>query len=86
MPEIGVLGVIAAMLGVNATMIGVLIRKNNGRTYNGKPHHPTNPHNPEDLSQFRLGDMSAAWYQEQHNELLKVLKEIRRSVRARLRS
>lgn len=78
--EVALLGVIAAMLAVNATMIGVLLR-NNGRK--NRPHHPTNPLNPEDLSQFRLGDMSAAWYDARHNDLLTALEDIKKAIRPR---
>ena len=82
MNEAGLLSVIVAVLGVNATMMGIMWRQQrNGR--NGKPHHPSNPHNPDDLSQFRLGDMSAAWYDERHRELMDGLVAIQEAVEAK---
>lgn len=79
--EIGFLTVIVGLVGVNATMIRMIWRRNG----NGKPHHPVNnphPYNPDDLRGFRLGDMSAAWYAEKHNELLSGLKAIKRAIEA----
>ena len=82
--EIGFLTIIVGLTGINATMIRMMMRRyGNGKP---KPHHPdmSNPHpyNPDDLRNFRLGDMSAAWYVEKHNELLVSLDAIKTAIEA----
>lgn len=78
--EIGFLTIIVGLAGVNVTMIRMMWRRNG----NGKPHNPVNnphPYNPDDLRGFHLGDMSAGWYVEKHNELLNGLKAIERAIK-----
>ena len=60
MPDIATLGIIATMIGLNMTMLGLCVRV----MMNGKPRKANNPRalDPDDT---RLGDVSLAYFKEQ---------------------
>jgi hypothetical protein len=61
--DVAILGVIATMVGLNLTMLTVVLRQ----VMNGKPKLPKNnpgPVNPIDMDDYRLGDVSVAYFED----------------------
>lgn len=61
MPDIATLGVIATMIALNMTMLGLVLRQ----MTNGKPRVPKDNPQPVDPDDIRLGDVSVAYFREQ---------------------
>lgn len=75
---------IIAILGtVIAALVAALGKMGFDQRHNSKPrdnHHSNNP-GPVDLRTTKLGDMSAAWYEDKHKEILAALEDLVEAVR-----
>jgi hypothetical protein len=63
-PDLATLGVIATMIALNMTMLGIVLRQ---MTNGSKPKLPKNnprPVNPKEMDTYRLGDVSVAYFEE----------------------
>ncbi len=60
MPDIATLGVIATMIALNMTMLGLVLRQ----MTNGKPKRVGNP-GPVNEDDIMLGSMSLAYFKDQ---------------------
>ena len=76
-PDIATLGVIATMITLNMTMLGLVLRQ----MTNGKPRVPKanpRPVDPKDLEGYRLGDVSVAYFKEQFvTPIIEAIRESR---------
>ncbi len=69
MTETGFLVAIISMVGVNAAMLGLVLKV----VMNGKPKIKSNPgpYSPEDV---RLGDVSLAYFNKQVDRIIEAIK------------
>jgi len=75
---------IIAILGtVIAALVAALGKMGFDQRNNHKPrdNHHDNPGGVIDLRSTKLGDMSAAWYEDKHKEVLDALEKLTRAVR-----
>jgi hypothetical protein len=76
MPDPATLGVVATMIGLNMTMLGLVLRQ----IMNGsKPKLPKNnpqPVDPKDMDSYRLGDVSVAYFKDEFvTPIIEAIKE-----------
>ncbi len=76
--------IIAAMGTVIVAMAAAIGKLLLDTRHNNVPrdNHHSNP-GPVDLTTTKLGDMSAAWYEEKHKEILKALKNLTEAVKGK---